>query len=57
MSINLLLLIQLTRNLHANEYSQELHLYAFVIDLDRCLGSGNTLSDLSNNVLQSYQKI
>ena len=33
-------------NLHPNEYSQEFHYYP----LDRCVGSCNTLNDLSNTV-------
>ena len=33
-------------NLHHNEYSQEFHYYAFVVKLDRCVGSCNIL-DLS----------
>ena len=37
-------------NLHPNEYSQEFHCYPFVVKLDRCVGSCNTLSDLSNKV-------
>ena len=37
-------------NLHSNEYSQELHYYQFVIQLDKCNGSCNTLNDLSNKV-------
>ena len=37
-------------NLHPNEYSQELHYYRFVVKLDRCVGSCNTLSDLSDKV-------
>ena len=37
-------------NLHPNEYSQELHSYAFPINLDRFFGHCNTLSDLSNKV-------
>ena len=37
-------------NLHPNEYSQELHYYPFAIKLDRCVGSCNTLNDLSNKV-------
>ena len=35
-------------NLHPNEYSQEFHYYSFVVKLDRCVGSCNTLNDLSN---------
>ena len=37
-------------NLHPNEYSQEFHYYPFVLNLDRCDGSCNTLNDLSNKV-------
>ena len=37
-------------NLHPNEYSQEFHYYPFPIKLDRCVGSCNTLNDLSNEV-------
>ena len=37
-------------NLRPNEYSQEFHYNPFVVKLDRCLGSCNTLNDLSNKV-------
>ena len=37
-------------NLHPNEYSQEFHYYPFLVKLDRCVGSCNTLNDLSNKV-------
>ena len=37
-------------NLHPNEYCQELHYYPFVVKLDRCVGSCNTLNDLFNKV-------
>ena len=37
-------------HLHPNEYSQELHYYPFAVKLDRCVGSCNTLNDLSNKV-------
>ena len=37
-------------NLHPNEYSQELHYYPFVINLDRCTGGCITLDDLWNRV-------
>ena len=37
-------------DLHPNEYSQELHLYLFAVKLDRCVGSCNTLNELSNKV-------
>ena len=39
-----------SNNLHPNEYSQEFHFYPFVVKLDRCVGSCNTLNDLSNKV-------
>ena len=37
-------------HLHPNEYSQEFHYYPFSVKLDRCVGSCNTLNDLSNKV-------
>ena len=37
-------------SLHPNEYSEEFHYYPFVIKLDRCVRSCNTLNDLSNKV-------
>ena len=37
-------------NLHCNKYSQELYYYPFAVKLDRCVGSCNTLNDLSNKV-------
>ena len=37
-------------NLNPNEYSQEFHYYPFAVKSDRCVGSCNTLSDLSNKV-------
>ena len=37
-------------NLHPNEYSKEFHYYPFTVKLDRCVGSCNTLNDLSNKV-------
>ena len=40
-------------NLHPNEYSQELHYFPFAVNLDRCVGSCNTLNDLSNKVCVS----
>ena len=39
-------------NIHPNEYRQEVHYYAFAVKLDRCVGSYNTLNDLSNKVRQ-----
>ena len=35
-------------NLNPNEHSQEFHYYLFAVKLDRCVGSCNTLNDLSN---------
>ena len=35
-------------NLHRNEYSQKFHYYPFAVKLDICVGSCNTLNDLSN---------
>ena len=35
-------------NIHPSECSQEFHYYPFTIRLDRCVGSCNTLNDLSN---------
>ena len=35
-------------NLHPNEYKQDLHYSPFVINLNRCAESCNTLDDLSN---------
>ena len=37
-------------NLHPNEYNQELHCYPFLVKLDGCIGSCNTINDLSNKV-------
>ena len=37
-------------NLHPNECSQEFHYYPFTVKLDKCVGSCNTLNDLSNKV-------
>ena len=37
-------------NLHPNKYSQHFHYYAFAVKLDKCIGSCNTLDDLSNKV-------
>ena len=46
-------------NLHPNEYKQEFHYYPFPVKVDRCVGSYNTLNDLSNMkyVFQTQQKI
>ena len=35
-------------NLHPDEWSQEFHYYSYAVKLDRCVGNGNTLNDLSN---------
>ena len=37
-------------NLDPNDCSQEFHNYPFAVKLDRCVGSCNTLNDLSNKV-------
>ena len=37
-------------NLNPNEYSQEFHYYPFAVKLDNCVGSCNTINDLSNKV-------
>ena len=37
-------------NLHPNEYSQKCHYYPLAVYLDRCVGSCNTLNDLSIKV-------
>ena len=35
-------------NLHPNKCSQDFHYYPFAAKLDRCVGTCNTLNDLSN---------
>ena len=37
-------------SLHPNEYSQEFQYSPFAVKLDRCVGSCNTLNDLSNKI-------
>ena len=37
-------------NLYSKEYSQEFHFFPFLVKLDRCVGSFNTLTDLSHKV-------
>ena len=37
-------------NLHPNEQSQQLHYYPLAVKSNRCVGSCNTLNDLSNKV-------
>ena len=43
-------------NLHPNEFNQELHFYTFVVKLDNCVGSCNTLNNIEY-VFQIKQKI
>ena len=43
-------------NLHSNEYSQEFHYYLFAVKLHRCVGSCNTLNDLSESTCSKYNK-
>ena len=40
-------------NLHPNKYGQELPCYPNAVKLDRCIGSCNTLNELSNKVCVS----
>ena len=45
-------------NLHPNECSQEFYYYPLAAKLDRCVGSCNTLNDLSNKAcVPNKQKI
>ena len=47
-------------NLYSNEYSQEYHYYPFLVKLDRCDGSCNTINDLSNKACvpnKTFQEI
>ena len=37
-------------NLHCHAYNEEFHYYPFGFKLDRCVGSCNTLNDLSYKV-------
>ena len=37
-------------NLHLNEYTKGLYYYSFTVNLDRCVGSCNTLNDLPNTL-------
>ena len=37
-------------NLYLNEYSKEFHEYPFAVKLDKCVGSCNTLNDLSDKL-------
>ena len=43
-------------NLHLNEYSQEFQYYPFSVRLDRCVGSWNTVNDLSNKTCVPNKK-
>ena len=43
-------------NLRPNEYSRESHCYPFAVRLDRCVGSCDTLNDLSNKVCVPNKK-
>ena len=43
-------------NLHPSEYRQEFHYYPFLVKLYRCVGSCNTLNDLSDIVYIPYNK-
>ena len=42
-------------NLHPNEYTQGLHCYSFVVHLYRCVGSYNTVIDVSRKAMCSKQ--
>ena len=42
-------------NLHSNEYSHKLRYYAFAVNLDRCVGSCNTLDDLPSKACVSNE--
>ena len=35
-------------NLHPDKYSQEFHCCPLAVKVDRCVGTWNTLNDLSN---------
>ena len=37
-------------NLYPNDYSQELHYYPFTVNLDKCVGSSNTINELPDKV-------
>ena len=37
-------------HLYLNEYSKEFHKYPFAVKLDKCVGSCNTLNDLSDKL-------
>ena len=42
-------------NLHPNECSKEFHYYPSSVKLNRCVGSCNTLNDLSRKVCIPYK--
>ena len=44
-------------NLHPNEHSQEFHYYPFVVKLDNCVETCNTLNHLSNKVCVQNKKL
>ena len=45
-------------DLNPNGYSQEFHYHPFLVKLDRCVGSCNTLNDLCNkNQIQNVIQI
>ena len=37
-------------NSHPNEYSQGFYYYPFVVNLERCVGSWNTLNEMKCNL-------
>ena len=37
-------------NPHPNEYSQGFYYYPFVVNLERCVGSWNTLNEMKCNL-------
>ena len=43
-------------NLYPNEYRQEFHYHPFAVKLDRCVGSCNTLKNISDKVCVPNKK-
>ena len=43
-------------NLHPDKYSQEFHYYPLIVKWDKCVGSCNTLNNLSNKVCAPNKK-
>ena len=41
-------------SLHSNEYNHGLRYYPFTVNLDRCVGSCNTLNDLPYKICVEY---